>query len=55
MSAPEQKPDEQTLICAHENIEIDLDDPKCPRPTSQCSFRELCPVRDAIREIEKNK
>ena len=53
MNAIDPKPDE-ALICAQEQIEIDPKDPQCPRPTSQCRFRELCPVHDAIREIEKN-
>jgi SAM-dependent methyltransferase len=37
------------LICMKENAEINPDNPRCPYPSSQCQFRELCPVRDAMR------
>jgi len=32
-----------------ENAEIDPGDPHCPYPSSQCRFREWCPVREAMR------
>jgi len=41
------------LICMKENAEIDPDNPQCPYPSSQCRFRELCPVRDAMRSKRK--
>jgi len=41
------------LICMKENMEIDPDNPRCPYPSSQCRFRELCPVRDAMRSRRK--
>jgi SAM-dependent methyltransferase len=37
------------LLCMKENTEIDPDNPRCPFPSSQCRFRELCPVRDTMR------
>jgi hypothetical protein len=51
ISRPE--PDDEALVCAQDDIKIDPRTPRCPHPTSQCRFRELCPVRDAIKEIEK--
>lgn len=42
------------LICMKENAEIDPDNPRCPYPSSQCRFRELCPVRDAMRLKRKD-
>jgi SAM-dependent methyltransferase len=41
------------LICMKENTEIDPDHPRCPYPSSQCQFRELCPVREAMRSKRK--
>ena len=39
----------RALICMRENAEIDPCDPRCPYPSSQCRFREWCPVREAMR------
>lgn len=39
----------EPLLCMKDNMEIDPNDPRCPYPSSQCQFRELCPVQDAIR------
>ncbi len=39
----------RSLICMKENLEIDPDNPRCPYPSSQCRFREWCPVREAMR------
>jgi len=41
--------DPRALICMRENTEIDPRDPRCPYPSSQCRFREQCPVRKAMR------
>jgi SAM-dependent methyltransferase len=39
----------RSLFCMKENTEIDPDHPYCPYPSSQCRFREWCPVREAMR------
>ncbi len=41
------------LMCMREGMEIDPENPRCPFPSSQCGFRELCPVRDAMRSKPK--
>ena len=43
------------LICMKENAEIGPDNPRCPYPSSQCRFREWCPVREAIRSKGKER
>ena len=43
----------EALICLKENAEIDPDNPRCPYPSSQCRFREWCPVREAMRSKRK--
>lgn len=54
---PERKDEEggpeENLFCSRDGIEIDARNPRCPFPTSQCQYRELCPVKDAEREREK--
>jgi SAM-dependent methyltransferase len=43
----------RSLICMKDNLEIDPDNPRCPYPSSQCRFREWCPVRKALRSKRK--
>ncbi len=43
----------RALICMKENVEIDPRDPHCPYPSSQCRFREWCPVREAMRSMRR--
>ena len=45
----------ERLVCMKDNVEIDKDDPRCPYPSSQCRFREWCPVREAVRAGERNQ
>ena len=39
----------EPLFCMKDSVEVDPNDPRCPNPSSQCRFREQCPVQDAIR------
>lgn len=52
----EQQP--EPLICMRDNVSVSTEDPRCPHPSSSCDFRELCPVKDAMRrkrrEVDMN-
>lgn len=37
------------LICMKDNVEVSGANPRCQHPSSQCRFREACPVVEAIR------
>ena len=39
----------ERLVCMKDNVKIPRDDPRCLYPTSQCRFREFCPVMDLVR------
>jgi len=41
------------LTCYHDNVDVPADAPRCPHPSSQCDYRELCPVIEAIRAKAK--
>jgi len=43
----------RSLICMKDNREIDPDNPRCPYPSSQCRFREWCPIREALQSKRK--
>lgn len=38
------------LVCMRDNVSVSPEDPQCPHPSSSCPFRELCEVRDAMRQ-----
>lgn len=40
---------DKPLMCMKDNVRIDVDDPRCPYPSSQCRFREWCPIREAMQ------
>jgi hypothetical protein len=44
----DQDPDE-LLICMRDNVSASPEDPQCSHPSSACPFRELCPIREAMR------
>ena len=50
----DQTPDDQ-LICQNENRPVPADDPRCLHPSTQCRFRELCEVIDAVRRKRREK
>ena len=37
------------LICMRDNVLVSTENPQCPHPSSACPFRELCPVKEAMR------
>jgi len=42
-------------ICMKDDVEIHEENPRCPYPSSQCRFRELCRVREAQRAKERDQ
>ncbi len=45
----------ERLICMTDNVEVSGEDPHCQHPSSQCRFRELCLVTEAIRARERDE
>jgi len=43
----------EPLMCMHDGVPVSVDDPQCLHPSSSCSFRELCDVREAIRRNKR--
>ena len=41
--------DSEPLPCMRDDVWVSAEAPRCPHPSSSCPFRELCPVKDAIR------
>jgi hypothetical protein len=46
----ENEQEQEVLVCVCDNVAVSPEDPRCQHPSSQCAYRELCPVRDAIRQ-----
>jgi len=42
------------LLCMRDNVLISAENPHCPHPSSACSFRELCEVKELMRKVRKN-
>ena len=41
------------LICLRDNTPVRGESPECLHPSSQCAFREFCPVREAARKASR--
>ena len=46
---------DEPLFCSHDNVEVQSDAPACPHPSSQCTFRDTCPIIAAIRRKKRNE
>ena len=42
-----------SLTCMKHGVAINTDRPRCPQASSKCEFRALCPVMEAVRNLER--